>query len=144
MGTRTRVLWMGALAAALGGTIIVSLGQWDRSGPARSPRHDLMLVYVGAEDCAPCRAWQGSAAASFRSSPEFARLAYQEVKSPTLRDVRKDEYWPGELRRYRDHLDSRAGVPLWLVIADHEIVERGFGISQWQDAVLPKLRSLLR
>ena len=144
MGTRIRVLWMGALAAALGGVIIVSLGQWDRPRPARSTRHDLMLVYVGAEDCAPCRTWQGTAAASFRSSPEFARVSYREVKSPRLLDVLNDEYWPDDLRQYRGRLSRGAGVPLWLVISDHEIVESGFGTSQWSSAVLPKLRSLLR
>ena len=80
----------------------------------------------------------------FRSSPEFARVTYREVTSPTLFDVLKDQYWPDELRPYRDRLDRKTGVPLWLIILNDEIVERGFGISQWQSAILPKLKSLMR
>jgi len=102
------------------------------------------VLYVGADDCAPCRAWQNSEGAAFRASPEFHRLTYREVKSPTLLDVLKDENWPDDLRRYRDRIDRAAGVPMWLVIADREIVSRGYGPTQWREAILPKVRSLLR
>jgi hypothetical protein len=59
-------------------------------------------------------------------------------------DLLKDRYWPDDLRAYRSRLDRGAGVPLWLVISDHEIVEQTFGESQWESAVLPRLKSLLR
>jgi hypothetical protein len=36
-----------------------------------------------------------------------------------------------------------AGVPLWFVISGDEHVEWAFGASQWQAAVLPRLRRLL-
>jgi hypothetical protein len=138
-----RMLWIGVVAAILAGSIVAKSGQW--AGPALHPApREVTLLYVGADDCPPCRAWQRDAGTAFRSSAEFAHITYQEVKSPKLFDVLKDEYWPDELRAYRDHLDSRAALPLWLVIADDEIVERGFGIAQWQNSVLPKLRSLLR
>jgi hypothetical protein len=103
-----------------------------------------MLVYVGADDCAPCRVWQRDMAASFRAAPEFQHIAYREVKSPTLFDVLNDENWPDDLRGYRAHLRRGAGVPMWLIISDREIVGRGYGASQWQSAVLPKLQALSR
>lgn len=59
-------------------------------------------------------------------------------------ELLKDEYWPDDLREYRGRLERGAGVPLWLVISDREIVERAFGESQWARAVLPKLKSLLQ
>jgi hypothetical protein len=102
------------------------------------------LVYVAADDCPPCRIWQREAGAAFRASPEFSRLTYREVRSPTLRDVLADAHWPEDLRAYRAQLGPAAGVPLWLVIADQDVVERGYGASQWRSAVLPKLRSILR
>lgn len=107
-------------------------------------RPDVMLLYVGADDCAPCRAWQDGEGAAFRMSPEFAHLSYREVKSPALFDILKDENWPEDLRGYRDRLDPGTGVPMWFVIAGNEVVSRGVGASQWRDSVLPKLRSLLR
>ena len=105
---------------------------------------DVMLLYVGAEDCAPCRAWQNGEGAAFLASAEFPRITYREVKSPHLLDVLKDENWPDEIRLYRDGLRRSDGVPLWLVVSDHEIVEQRFGAAEWRASILPKIKSLLR
>jgi hypothetical protein len=80
----------------------------------------------------------------FLGSAEFGRLNYREVKSPTVRDALDDRYWPEDLRIHRDRLGRGAGVPLWLVISGEEVVERGFGASQWHGAVLPRIKSLVR
>jgi len=105
---------------------------------------DVTLVYVGAEDCPPCRTWQRGDGAAFRASPEFTRLTYREIESPTLFDVLKDEHWPADLRRYRDQLPRGAGVPLWLVVAGDKVVVQDFGESRWRANVLPTVKSLLR
>ena len=133
MRMRVQLLGTGVLAMTLVGALVAHWSKWPPLH-ASAPL-DVMLLYVGADDCAPCRAWQREAGTSFRASAEFARITYHEVKAPTLRDILNDAYWPDKLRPYRDQLGSRAGVPLWLVIADNEIVERGFGIGQWQQAV---------
>ncbi|QWG20310.1 hypothetical protein KMZ68_10975 [Bradyrhizobium sediminis] len=109
--------------------------------PARDA--DIMLLYVGAEDCAPCRAWQNGDGAAFLASAEFPRITYREVKSPHLHDVLKDEHWPDDLRNYRNGLRRSDGVPLWLVVADHRIVEQRFGATEWRASVLPRIKSLL-
>ena len=109
--------------------------------PARDA--GIMILYVGAEDCAPCRAWQTGDGAAFLASVDFPRITYREVKSPHLRDVLKDENWPDELRSYRGGLRRSDGVPLWLVVSDHEIVEQRFGAAEWRSSILPKIRSLL-
>jgi hypothetical protein len=101
------------------------------------------LLYVGADDCAPCRAWQQHEKIAFGASAEFARVSYREVKSPTLLDLLEDENWPADLRGYRDRLGPGVGVPLWLVIADGQVVDRGMGPSQWHSDVLPKIKELL-
>ncbi len=104
----------------------------------------IMLLYVGAEDCAPCRAWRNGEGAVFLASAESSRIAYREVKSPRLQDVLNDENWPLEIRDYRGGIHLNDGVPLWLVISDREIVDREFGASAWKQRVLPKVRSYLR
>ncbi len=133
-----------AAATILVGTIAIGANQWRRPPPQPANGHEVTLLYVGAEDCAPCRSWQRGAGAAFRSSLEFRRVSYRQVESPTVLDLLKDEYWPDDLREYRDRLDRGAGVPLWLIISDREIVERAFGETQWNSAVLPKLKSLLQ
>jgi hypothetical protein len=61
-----------------------------------------------------------------------------------LRDVLNDSYWPDDLRGYRDQLGRSAGVPLWIVIGDGQVLERGFGASQWQSVILPRIKALIR
>ena len=108
----------------------------------KSQRH-VTLVYVGAKNCAPCDIWQRNQGTAFRNTAEFYRLTYREVKSPSLLDVLKDDHWPEDLRTYRQAIGQHAGVPLWLVIADDRLVLQGSGATQWQNMVLPKIKSLL-
>ncbi len=110
--------------------------------PARDS--EILLLYVGAEDCAPCRAWQNSERAAFVASPDFPRITYREIKSPHLQDVLKDENWPEDIRFYRSRLRRSDGVPLWLVVSNNEIVAQRFGAAAWRASILPKIKSLLR
>jgi len=102
------------------------------------------LLYVGASDCAPCRAWHHGSGAQFRRSAAFARVAYREVTSSHLRDILDDSNWPADLRRYRDGLGRDSAVPLWLVILDGGIIAEGFGEEQWSRTILPSVRMLAR
>lgn len=110
--------------------------------PARAA--SLELIYVGAEDCAPCRAWQQDDGAAFRRSAEFTRITYIEVKAAHLRDVLKDENWPEEIRGLRGRLKKSDGVPLWLVVSHDDVVEQRFGAAAWRASILPAIRSALR
>lgn len=125
-------------------TAIAVAGIGMRGDPGRRHTPEVTLLYVGADDCAPCRAWQQREKIAFISSAEFGRLRYREVKSATLFAVLNDENWPEDLRGYRERLGHDAGVPLWFVIADGQIIHRGMGPSQWSSGVLPKLKELLR
>jgi hypothetical protein len=136
-------LRVGAIVAVVG-TLVLGVARCDPQIPAPKARTSVTLVYVGAEDCAPCRAWQGAEGKRFLESGEASRITYREIKSPTLRDILKDEHWPDDLRGFRDRLGAGAGVPLWLVISGDELVERAFGASQWRARVLPQLERLLR
>ncbi len=127
-----------AIAAAAG----TAARHWD--GQAKKPAAQVTLVYVGAEDCAPCRQWQNGARGDFRASADYSRLTYREVKSPTLFDVLNESHWPEDLRFLRSAISEKAGVPLWLIVADNQIVAQGFGLTQWNRFVLPRIKSLLR
>lgn len=109
----------------------------------RPTASSILVLYVGAEDCAPCRAWQAGDGAAFRDSADFARLTYREVKSPHLATVLNDENWPDDLRSYRSRLGRGDGVPLWLVATGQEVVQQQSGTSQWRATVLPTIAWLL-
>ncbi|GIK80384.1 MAG: hypothetical protein KJZ73_06815 [Pseudorhodoplanes sp.] len=129
-----------ASIAVLGATAFLYFAAPTRSGEAKN----VLLLYVGAEDCSPCRKWQKDDGENFRSTTEFSRITYREVKAPTLFELLKDDYWPHDLRSYRDQLGRGTGVPLWIVVSNGVIVEQSSGASKWRAAVLPKIRSLLR
>ena len=112
--------------------------------PAPARAADVKLIYVGADDCAPCRAWQNNDGAAFRRTAEFSRITYVEVKARHLHDVLKDENWPDEIRDLRNRLKKSDGVPLWLVVSNDEVVEQRFGAAAWQASILPAIRASLR
>lgn len=142
MLTKLSALRVGLIA---GGLALAALavafppGGWSAARPGH-----VTLVYVGAADCPPCTAWQNTQEPAFRESEQFSHLTFRTVKAPLLLDVLKDEYWPEDLRPYRQTLGRGTGVPLWLVIGDGRLVLQSSGSTQWQEAVLPKLRALLR
>lgn len=127
-------------AACLALFVTLTLFNWVTPIEAKK----ITLVYVGAENCGPCDSWHRDQGAAFRNSREFQRLAYREVRSPNLFDVLKDNYWPEDLRPYRQAIDRTAGIPLWLVIADDELILQRSGLTQWQESVLPKIKSLTK
>lgn len=122
----------------------IAIGLWSVHAARRAHPSDIMLLYVGAEDCAPCRAWQRGDGASFLASADASRIRYREVKSLRLADVLNDDNWPADIEAYRAHLKRSDGVPLWMVISDNEIVERQFGAAAWRESILPRLKRLLR
>lgn len=135
--------WMAGAFVLLSAIAIVNASYVVRDALPSASQRNVTLLYVGADDCAPCRSWRRGAGAAFRSSPEFPRISYREVEAATVLNLLNDEYWPSDLREYRSRLGRGAGVPLWFVIADREIVETAFGESQWKSLVLPKLKTLL-
>lgn len=128
------------LAAVL--TIVAATIAWDAPRIARTALPT--LIYVGAADCAPCRTWQSTEEAQFRASPQFAKVIYREVKSPTLRGLLGDEYWPADLRVFRDRLGRHVGAPMWLVVGDNEILRKGLGAGQWRDDIVPFIKAVTR
>jgi hypothetical protein len=132
-------LYLGGFAATA--AVVAALPVSQVSRPALAA--DITLIYVGADDCAPCRVWQNGDGAAFRQSSDFARISYIEVKSPRLHDVLKDENWPAEIRAYRGLLKRSDGVPLWLVLSNTEVIEQRFGPAAWRANILPAIKSAL-
>jgi hypothetical protein len=139
---RRRAQWAWLCLGILAAIAIIVAALLVARAPARAA--DVLLIYVGAEDCAPCRAWQNGGGADFRKSTEFARIIYREVKSPQLRDMLSDEHWPEDLRAYRSRLKRGDGVPLWLIVSGNDVVAQRFGAAAWHSEILPALRSHLR
>jgi hypothetical protein len=138
---------LGHKLAQIGAAIMVgavAITAWAANPGRDGPQRDVTLLYVGADDCAPCRAWRRGDGATFLASTEFARITYREVRSPHLEDVMNDANWPEDVRDYRNRIRRSDGVPLWLVITDRTVVDQQFGTAAWRERILPTVRSYLR
>lgn len=140
---RNRIVVAAATTAVVAATLFGAHAFFGRSAGIREAPQ-VLLIYVGADDCAPCRTWHRRHEPDLRSSLEFSRLDYREVRSPTLLDVLKDDYWPEPIRDYRALLGNGAGVPFWFVVVDGRLAVTAGGISQWNAKILPTIKSLLR
>lgn len=107
-------------------------------------RSDVTIVYVGAEDCTPCRAWHRAHWPGFAASREYQLVTFREVTSPRLFDLLEDRNWPQDLRGLRQRIDRSAGVPLWFIVVDGEPLMTVKGLREWQTAALPTIRLLVR
>ena len=105
--------------------------------------HKIMVIYVGADDCAPCRAWRHDRWPQFAASSDFQRLVYREVTSSKLFDLLNDDIWPEDLRRYRNTLDRSAGAPLWFIVVDDKIRLTARGLKEWDERAVPQIRMLV-
>jgi hypothetical protein len=108
------------------------------------PPAELTVIYIGADDCAPCLAWRRAHRQQFLASAEFARLGYREIIAATVRDLREDEHWPESLRGFRGEFDRLPGAPTWLVVGDNRILASARGLREWEEIAIPKLRLLAR
>lgn len=127
------------VAFGLAAVVVAGCGEDDLR-----PKSDVTVLYIGADDCAPCRTWRRDHWPRFSTSSEFARITYREVVSPKLFAVLQDEYWPDDLRGYRADLGKGAGVPQWIAVADGKVAFRAMGLGAWEQSFLPQIRRLLR
>lgn len=142
-GAKTRRLRALISIAALALTMSLTAAS-ERGEGIDDETSPLLVIYVGADDCAPCREWQQQSRTPFLHRMRHTRLDYREVKSPTLFDMLKDENWPEDLRRYREIVGTRAGVPLWLVVRRDRVVVEASGLRQWRSKAVPAIETLVR
>ncbi len=99
-----------------------------------------MVIYVGAENCAPCDDWTRDHKQAFVDSPQYEKLTYREVIAPSLKELLSDTAWPADLRRYRDGTKRLVGAPSWLVVENGQVIASTGGLSNWKKNVLPFLK----
>lgn len=106
--------------------------------PAALP--PLTLLYVGAEDCAPCRAWRRDHRAGFLAGLDAGRVTYREVIAARTASAFAEEVWPDDLRAERAAAMKIGGVPQWIVSRGKSPLLTAGGLSQWESRVLPLIR----
>jgi hypothetical protein len=130
------------VALALIVALIVMLNVTPR--PAAQAGPALTVVYVGAEDCGPCRAWRRDMRPAFVDSDAFSRLRYREIIAERLRDLLTQPDWPADLAELRERVRLLPGAPQWFVLRGDRILASGAGLSAWQSEIWPAIRTQVR
>lgn len=116
----------------------------DAPRQAAGERGPLTVVYVGADDCGPCRAWRRGERPAFLDSAEFARLHYREVIAPHLRELVAAHDWPDDLAALRERVRARPGAPQWFILREGRTIASEAGLSAWHSRVWPVIRAEAR
>ncbi|HEY7383784.1 MAG TPA: hypothetical protein VH743_08955 [Beijerinckiaceae bacterium] len=127
-------------ALALAGFMAIGLAADAVQDSGSRTSNPVLLLYVGAEDCGPCRAWRRDQKPAFLAGIDDERVRYREVIAPRLSETFEEPVWPADLRRYRASAERARGVPLWLVIRNDHVIGAAGGLSLWRSSVLPLVR----
>jgi hypothetical protein len=100
------------------------------------------LLYVGAEDCAPCRAWRDARWDRERVVYRGAPLRFLELRAERSAGALDDTLWPEALRPYRAAIPRDAGLPLWMLAQEDRVLVRTWGTSRWDTEMAPALRGI--
>ncbi len=112
----------------------------DTRRAAVRPHGAITVVYVGAEDCAPCRTWRKDERPAFLGSGVFQNITYREVIASRLYDLLAEAQWPADLEFLRQQVRTRPGAPQWFVVQDGRVITWESGLSAWRRAVWPTIR----
>lgn len=98
----------------------------------------LTVVYVGADDCAPCIRWRRERKPEFQASLAFERVEYREIIATNLATALEDKFWPESLRHLRAVVQKGGGgVPYWIVMRQGRVVAAAGGESAWKSRIWP-------
>jgi hypothetical protein len=123
----------------LGGAV-ATLASLPDTAPARASSA-VMVVYVYAEDCAPCQIFQAQDWPHFKSSAVSRAVRFVRTTAPKTTQAYQVRYWPSEARPFHSAVKVPI-VPSFILINHNRVVLVGNGIVGWRNQVLPQLHQL--
>ena len=101
------------------------------------------IVYMGGNDCPPCRAWRSEELPKFEASDAFSRVRFSYVNKVIRSSVPPRFFLPEYVKPLKEKLDYAAngisGSPHTVIVVDGEVYDYIFGArtaSQLEAAIL--------
>lgn len=95
------------------------------------------LVYMGANDCQPCRLWKAFDLPKLRASNEFPHIRFTDVQKWIQDPIPGMENLPEHLRPMRDELvrviNRKGGSPMFALLVDGKGIKGGWGTKTYDD-----------
>jgi len=93
--------------------------------------HKIHMIYMGGNDCPPCRAWRATELPKLKEMEAFKRTQFVYVEKLIGSTVPPSLFLPSEARPYKDILDAAAngliGSPQTAIIVDGKLYDYYYG-----------------
>lgn len=131
---------------------LVLIGALSLTGPVSSQQsatgtRDIHLIWMGGNDCPPCRVWRALELPKLKESSEFQQIKYSYVTKAIGSSVPSNMFLPAEVRPYKDLLDTASGgipgSPQAAVIVDGQVYDyfRGVRSAEEIESMLKAIRT---
>ena len=109
------------------------------SQPSEVQPPEVHLIWMGGNDCPPCKVWRGMELPKLQASPEFQRVRYSYVTKAIAAPVPPKFFLPEDVRPYKDLLDiagaGGAGSPQAAVIVNGQVFDYFWGVRSAEEIV---------
>jgi hypothetical protein len=128
----------------LGTAATAALGTYSKPAAAKAVgTNELMVIYVSAEDCGPCRVFEAEDLPRWMASPLARTVRLVRIRAPKTGQAFQAKYWPGEARPYMSAFRAPI-VPSFMLVAGGNVVASGSGLNGWRQQTLPQVQQMAR
>ena len=120
--------------ALLFASLAASLASFGAMSTARAAP-DVMVIYIGGQDCPPCQQWRANAHPRWLASSEFQKVSYFEIEPILLKEAYDERSWPRALRPVLEQVPRKSGTPRFLIVHESRIVSNQLGNSAWMNTL---------
>jgi hypothetical protein len=107
--------------------------------PSAVQAPEVHLIWMGGNDCPPCKVWRGIELPKLQASPEFQRVRYSYVTKTISAPVPPKFFLPEEVRPYKDALDiagaGGSGSPQAAVMVNGQVFDYFWGVRSAEEIV---------
>lgn len=119
---------------------VAALAALPDTAPAQASSA-VMIVYVYADDCAPCQIFQAQDWPSFNKLPVSRAVRFVKTTAPKTTQAYQVRYWPSEARPFHSAVKVPI-VPSFILVKHNRVMLVGNGIVGWRNQVLPQVHQL--
>ena len=110
---------------------------------AAAASNELMVIYISAEDCGPCRVFEAEDMPRWTASPFARTVKFVRAKAPKSVQAFQAKYWPKEAQPYLSAVRVPI-VPSFMLVSGGSVISVGTGLNGWRQQTLPQVQQLFR
>jgi hypothetical protein len=107
----------------------------------RAKASEFMVIYVGADDCGPCRLFEAEDMPRWQASALSSSVHFVHAKARKSSQAFDARSWPKEARPFAGAFTAPV-VPSFMLVQNGRVVSVGAGVRSWRQQTLPLLQQM--